>query len=271
MSIPMPLLTPAINIIFGKAKEEFMERFEQYQLEKGVAFLNLIMSQGFKTTNDARKFYKKCSADDKFMKSLMSKIHEALRTSSPTALLTIASIIGIAIDKDNIKFNLSSDEAIMLSALDAIPENEIRLFWILYKSISTGNRRLLPGLKVDGTWQTDVRPINFNLQFDSLNYLFPATKIEKPFSQEGLIAIMNDLVTRRVFLVNASQEFGGGIQHFNFGIGRITDQLYHHVDFAMEPTNRSIFGNDGFLTNLPVVSTSTQRPKEKNIRKKGKK
>jgi hypothetical protein len=228
------------SVVVGELAEKAKSVFQQYRLDKSISFLNFIMAKGFSSQDEARKFYSKCSSDKRFMNSLMSRIDEAIRTSSPTAVLSIASIIGSSIDKENIKLNISNDESIMLSALDGIPENELRFFWLLYRAISTCDLSILPGLILDGDWDPGIRPLYLNIQFNSREYLFPVTRLEKSFSNEGLIAIMNDLITRRIFLVNTGENIGGGQLHLNFGIGRITDSLYRHVNDAIVTTNASI-------------------------------
>lgn len=222
---------PAAKILTAPAIDNFKKRFELYRLQKGVDFLNLMLIQGFKNAEDARKFYDKCAGDEKFMKSLMGRIDDAIRTSSPTAILTIASILANSIDEDNVRLDVSPDEAIMLSALDSIPESEIRLFWLLCNKIKTGVAELTPGLLIEAPIK--MTPQAYNLRIESQECILSETGLDEPYTLEGLIAMMNDLIQRRILLSNPGERIGGGIYGINFIVGRITTKLHEHINHAL--------------------------------------
>jgi hypothetical protein len=235
MNVAPLAIGPTLNLFSNTIREKVIDYITRYKTYKTIRFINLILAcGGFNSEKEANRFYEKCASDNKFMNSLNAQIDEVIRTSSPTAILTICSIIGDSINKQDIKFDLSNDQMIMLAALNAIPENELCFFWLLYKAMSSSDYSLIPGLTIDGNWSTNKRPLYMNIQFNSDNFSFSNTGIEKPFTQEGLIAITNDLIVRRIFLVNTSEQIGGGLFHLNFGIGRITDEIYKHTEWAMQ-------------------------------------
>ena len=132
----------------------------------------------------------------------------------PTAILTIASILGNSIDRENIRLDVTPDEAIMLSALDSIPESEIRFFWLLCNKILTGASVLAPGLDIESP--VPMTPQVYNLRIERQEYILAETKLQKAYTIEGLIAMMNDLIQRRILLPNPGDKIGGGLYGMNF-------------------------------------------------------
>ncbi|MGA3050556.1 MAG: hypothetical protein ABSE00_01355 [Chitinispirillaceae bacterium] len=225
-----------VPVAFNKLKRKYI----RYKNEKEYAFFRYIAVQKGKVTEKERnKFFLKIADNRTLQGQIFELMDEVLRSRSTTAAATISLIVSENLEEDAETLIISDDDHILLEALDRISETEVLFFWYLANKIYTD--QIPSKSSPDSDLNFIPKPVGGSPVY---KYTPPTgeTKISLrnrsiTVNSEGAIAMVNDLINRRLFLpcTETVAIYDGVASTTNcFSVGRVTKIAWQKIDTALQ-------------------------------------
>jgi hypothetical protein len=229
------IVSKVLSIAIPPIAKKIKTNFEMHRFEKQMKLLcHIAYFSGCKTQEETNKFFELIETNSKFQEHLFELLDTALRTRSMTARFAITLLISKRYDETMNDVLLTNDDYVILNALERITEHEISFFWYIMNNIS--NKIYSKEIGVSPIeMMNDVVPNAYIFQYQSETIEIIVKSYKINFSNEGVQAILNDFIGKRIFLPynGPSYRVVGMQNHVLFNIGRITEMIFELTNNAI--------------------------------------